>query len=154
MRKFISAAATTALISAAALGAAAPAAHAATDSRRWHAYRHAVAEQGCWYVFGAEGPCSNGFDCSGLVVFSYDAVGIRLQRTTFAMLGSWRLKRVTHAQSRMGDLAFFGSGHVELVAGRHFTYGAAHTGTRVGWHYWSPRSSWRPTGFYHIRYAG
>jgi cell wall-associated NlpC family hydrolase len=151
IRQTLTAAAATGLIAATGLSLA-PSAHAATDSRRWRAYEHAVAQRGCWYVFGAEGPCSNGFDCSGLVMSSYASVGIYTPRTTYGMLGWWRLRRVTHAQSRMGDLAFYGSGHVELVAGRHYTFGAAHSGTRVGWHRWS--SYYHPTAYYHVRYSG
>ncbi|SRR6266487_1770521 len=133
---------------------AAPSAHAVSDSRRWRAYEKAVAQRGCWYNYGAAGPCSRGYDCSGLVVRSYASVGIYPPRTTGGMLGWWRLRRVSHADSRMGMLAFFGDGHVELVAGRHTTFGALHSGTRVGWHRWSYSSSWHPTGFYKVRYAG
>src|SRR6266487_1366227 len=133
---------------------AAPSAHAVSDSRRWRAYEKAVAQRGCWYNYGAAGPCSRGYDCSGLVVRSYASVGIYPPRTTGGMLGWWRLRFVSHANARMGDLVFYGSGHVELYAGKHTTIGALHSGTRVGWHHWYSDSWWRPTAYAHVRYAG
>lgn len=49
-----------------------------------------------------------------------------------------------------GDLAFYGSGHVELFAhGHDRTFGALQPGTRVGFHQWS--SYWHPTMFFAVR---
>jgi hypothetical protein len=70
------------------------------------------------------------------------------------MLGWWRLRRVTRTNARYGDLAFYGSGHVELFAGQRYTYGAQQSGTRVGWHrvWWS--SWYHPTAYYHVAGTG
>ena len=127
-------------------------AHAATTGHRWQAWEWAKAHQGAWYVWGGTGP---GFDCSGLAYASYGhGGGIWLPRTTYGMLGSWRAQFVSHAGARMGDLVFFGSGHVELYAGWHTTYGAQQPGTRVGYHHWYPGSGYVPTAYVHISGTG
>jgi cell wall-associated NlpC family hydrolase len=111
----------------------------------------AVRQQGCWYEWGGTGPCGDGYDCSGLVYSAYRAIGIRLPRTTYEMLASSMLVRTYHP--KRGDLAFYGSGHVELVTRfRHTTFGAQEPGTRVGWHRWG--GSWHPTAFYAVKGAG
>jgi cell wall-associated NlpC family hydrolase len=48
-----------------------------------------------------------------------------------------------------GDLAFFGSGHVELYVKPGETFGAQQPGTVVGFHPYS--GGWVPTAFYAIR---
>jgi len=107
----------------------------------WWAYHRA----GRWYCYGGTGPC---FDCSGLVMRAYRRAGIRLPRTTTGMLASPRLHRIRASQRRRGDLAFYGSGHVELVT-RHGTFGALGAGTRVGWHH--PTRWWHPTMYFRVR---
>lgn len=100
---------------------------------------------GDWYSYGSAGPST--FDCSGLVVWAARQVGITLPRTTFGMLGSSHLMRTYHPVA--GDLAFYGSGHVEIVQrGNRVTFGAQQTGTRVGNHVWN--SYWRPTMFFRV----
>lgn len=153
MRRFLAA--------AAVLGAllivpvAAPPAHADTGTAQVWAGSVAgnralnwaeVYAAGHWYGWGGVGPSV--FDCSGTVYAAFGhADGIWLPRTTYAMLGSGHLHRVYFPQR--GDLAFYGSGHVEIVtAWYHTTFGAQQTGTRVGWHTWS--GWWAPTMFYRI----
>jgi cell wall-associated NlpC family hydrolase len=86
---------------------------------------------GAWYAYGGTGP---GYDCSGLVMTAFRHAGISLPRTTFAMLGSGRLHRVSASQARRGDLAFYGPGHVEITtAFPDMTFGAHDSGSRVGW---------------------
>jgi len=118
-------------------------------SRRMRAYiwaAHQVGEPYCW---GGTGGC---FDCSGLVMASYSQEGIYFGRDTTEMLASSRLVRVSRRHARKGDLAFYGSGHVELVAGRRYTLGALVPGTLVGWHLRSPW--WHPTMYFRVRGAG
>jgi cell wall-associated NlpC family hydrolase len=114
------------------------------DVPRLRAYRWAVTQKGHPYVWGGTGP---GYDCSGLVMMAYWHAGIRLPRTTFEMLASPMLVRVIHP--RMGDLAFYGTGHVELFRRWGYTFGAHDYGTTVGLiHYgWG----WKPTAFYRVR---
>ena len=111
---------------------------------RLRAYRWAARQKGHPYVWGGTGP---GFDCSGLVMEAYLHVGIRLPRTTTAMLGSRKLIRVIHP--RMGDLAFYGTGHVELFRRWGYTFGAHDYGSPVGLIHYG--YGWKPTAFYHVR---
>lgn len=133
------------------LAAAKPA--AAAQVRRHHyiklarlrAYYWALSQKGKPYEWGGTGPW--GYDCSGLVMMAYRHAGIRLPRTTYGMLASPLLFRVSHPHE--GDLAFYGSGHVELFRKWGYTYGAHDFATpvslvRYGW-------GWRPTAFYRVR---
>jgi peptidoglycan DL-endopeptidase CwlO len=99
---------------------------------------------GDWYVYGTDGPST--FDCSGLVYWSAAQIGLSLPRDTYGMLASAHLVRVSSPQR--GDLAFFGTGHVEIYVSGHTTFGAQQTGTRVGFHTWS--AFWAPTAFYRV----
>lgn len=102
-----------------------------------HAYGHP-------YVWAGTGPY--GYDCSGLIVAAFAHEGVALPHNTVQMLESGKLARVYHP--RRGDLAFFGTGHVEFVTSwPHTTFGAHDTGTTVGWirygGWWYPTSYWR-----------
>jgi cell wall-associated NlpC family hydrolase len=112
----------------------------------WHWALH---QKGKPYIWGGTGP--HGFDCSGLVYASYRHHGVKLPRTTTEMLGNWHLKRISKRQARRGDLAFFGSGHVELYDRGNWTFGAAHPGTRIGYH--RMNAYWHPTMYFRIRRA-
>src|SRR5579872_3427656 len=84
---------------------------------RLRAFYWARSQYGKAYEFGGIGP--SGYDCSGLVMEAYRHAGIALPRTTYGMLGSRLLVRVRVPLK--GDLAFYGSGHVELYAHGAFT---------------------------------
>jgi cell wall-associated NlpC family hydrolase len=118
-------------------------------TRRMRAYRWAASQRGKPYCWGGTGGC---FDCSGLVMAAYRHVGLNIGRDTSDMLASSRLIRIGRRHAKKGDLAFYGTGHVELVAGRRLTLGALHQGTVIGWH----RRSvwWHPTMYFRIRGAG
>src|SRR5215469_5454984 len=115
--------------------------------RRLRAYRWAARRAGHPYVYGGTGP---GFDCSGLVMMAYRNAGIRLPRTTYEMLASPKLVRVIHP--RMGDLAFYGRGHVELFRRWGYTFGAHDYQLPVGLIHYG--HGWRPTAFYRVRRLG
>lgn len=121
--------------------------HHITRKLRLEIWHWALRQRGKPYIWGGTGP--HGFDCSGLVYASYRSHGIHLPRTTTEMLGNWRLVRIRKSNARRGDLAFFGSGHVELFDRGNWTYGAAHTGTRIGYHRMS--RYWHPTSYFRIR---
>ena len=111
---------------------------------RIRAYNWALTQKGRPYVWGGTGP---GYDCSGLVMMAYRHAGIRLPRTTTAMLGSRLLIRVRFP--KRGDLAFYGTGHVELFVRWGYTFGAHDYGSPVslihyGW-------GWVPTAYYKVR---
>jgi cell wall-associated NlpC family hydrolase len=126
---------------------AASAAHETAAQMRLLVWRYALRQKGKPYIYGEDGP--NGFDCSGLVYAAYRAAGIALPRTTYGMLGSWRLVRVSKSRAQRGDLAFFGAGHVEIYDIGNWTYGAADTGTRVGFH--KMNAFWQPTMYFSVR---
>jgi cell wall-associated NlpC family hydrolase len=80
-------------------------------------------------------------------MMAYRHVGIYLPRTTYEMLASPLLVRVT--DPKIGDLAFYGTGHVELFRKWGYTFGAHDYGSVVslihyGW-------GWVPTAFYRVR---
>lgn len=129
-------------------------AHAATRPHRRPlrviAYDYAVAQRGKWYCWGGTGPSC--YDCSGLVWAAYRHVHIFLARTTYGMLQSGQLIRISASQARRGDLAFYGPGHVELVDFPSVMFGAETTGTRIGWTRSNPY--WHPTAYYRVRGAG
>jgi hypothetical protein len=96
---------------------------AAPSQQAGAAIAFARARIGCPYHWGGLGPCSAGYDCSGLVYEAYQAAGVTIPRTTFVQ---WpNLHRVTDPHP--GDLVFFAGsdgtttnpGHVGLVIGRH-----------------------------------
>lgn len=112
---------------------------------RLRAYYWALSQKGKPYEWGGTGPW--GYDCSGLVMMAYRHAGIHLPRTTYEMLASPLLVWVAHPH--VGDLAFYGSGHVELFRKWGYTFGAHDFGTPVslvhyGW-------GWRPTAFFRVR---
>ena len=111
---------------------------------RMRAYDWALTQKGAPYVWGGTGP---GYDCSGLVMMAYRHVGVDLPRTTYAMLASPLLVRVKIP--KMGDLAFYGDGHVELFRKWGYTYGAHDFGTVVSLIHYG--GYWRPTAFYAVR---
>lgn len=120
---------------------------AAVRHMRLGAWHYALAQARKPYIWGGTGPV--GFDCSGLVYAAYRAAGVMLPRTTYEMLDSWRLVRISKSQARPGDLAFFGDGHVELFEGGPWTFGALHTGTVIGFH--RMNAYWHPTMYFRVR---
>jgi cell wall-associated NlpC family hydrolase len=141
-----------AAVAAPAQAAVTTAAHVSAAARvnqhlRLNAWKYALRQHRKPYIFGGTGP--RGFDCSGLVYASYRSRGVGLPRTTYAMLASRHLIRIRKSQARRGDLAFFGSGHVELYDHGNWTYGAAHTGTEIGYH--RMNSYWHPTMYFRVR---
>lgn len=130
--------AATAAPAHAMIGGGSAAGNAAMNWARAHTW-------GLWYSYGAAGPSY--YDCSGLVMTAFKHAGISLPHSTYSMLANGHLHRVSIPQR--GDLAFFGSGHVELVsAWWHQTFGAHHTGTQIGYRTWN--SYYAPTAFYRV----
>ncbi|HUC56624.1 MAG TPA: NlpC/P60 family protein [Streptosporangiaceae bacterium] len=111
---------------------------------RLKAYDWALTQKGHPYEWGGTGP---GYDCSGLVMMAYRHAGVHLPRTTYDMLSSPLLVRVKIP--KMGDLAFYGDGHVELFRKWGYTYGAHDSGTVVSLIHYG--GYWKPTAFYAVR---
>jgi cell wall-associated NlpC family hydrolase len=88
----------------------------------------AMAQLGKSYVWGAAGP--DVFDCSGLVVYSYAAVGVSLPHSSYALWNAGVY--VSRDQLEPGDLVFFdGLGHVGIYIGGGQFIHAPHTGDVV-----------------------
>jgi cell wall-associated NlpC family hydrolase len=73
----------------------------------------ATAMLGQPYQFGGAAP--GGFDCSGLVVYAADGVGIRLPRTARQQMRAG--VRIARRNIRAGDLVFLHLAHKELHVG-------------------------------------
>jgi cell wall-associated NlpC family hydrolase len=80
------------------------------------------------YVSGAAGPYC--FDCSGLVCYVFDQIGVHLPRVTFSQVRVGRA--ISSAELAPGDLVFFrGNGHVGIYIGGGSFVHAPHTGDVV-----------------------
>ncbi|MGV9555393.1 NlpC/P60 family protein [Streptomyces sp. NPDC003522] len=81
------------------------------------------------YVWGANGP--TGFDCSGLMQWSYARAGVFLPRTSQAQAHAGR--RVPLSQARPGDIVTYRSdaGHVGMYAGNGQVIHAPYPGAPV-----------------------
>ena len=107
------------------------------------AARHALEMQGKPYRPGGSSP--QGFDCSGLVQYSYARVNLRLPRNTEGLWSSSRA--VPKTEIRPGDLLFFHqegkrNSHVGIYVGNNRFVHAPSSGKQVstaslGDRYWS-----------------
>ncbi|MGW5092991.1 NlpC/P60 family protein [Streptomyces nodosus] len=99
------------------------------DSRAAAALAAARSALGRPYVWGANGP--RGFDCSGLMQWSYGRAGIGLPRTSQEQRYAGR--RVPLSQARPGDLVLYRSdaSHVAMYAGGGQVIHAPHPGAAV-----------------------
>lgn len=108
----------------------------------------AETRQGTPYVYGGDSP--GGFDCSGLIYWAARQLGITaMPRDTFGMLAAAGGVLVPVSRPQPGDLAFFGSGHVELYVSPGRFFGAQQTGTLVGLHDYG--GFYLPTAYYAVR---
>jgi peptidoglycan DL-endopeptidase CwlO len=88
-----------------------------TASQGGKAAAFAVAQLGCTYSWGGNGPChSPGFDCSGLVQEAWASAGVSIPRTTYEQWGS--LPHVSMSSLIPGDLILYsGESHVAMYVG-------------------------------------
>ncbi len=71
---------------------------------------------GCPYSYGSTGPCSVGFDCSGLVSKAWAAAGLTIPRDTYSQWAA--LPHISESEIQPGDLLFYnGIGHVAMYVG-------------------------------------
>jgi cell wall-associated NlpC family hydrolase len=81
------------------------------------------------YRWGGTSPAT-GFDCSGLVYWTYRRLGVALPHSSYALAQEGRAVRTSRL--RPGDLLFFyGFGHVGVYIGRGRMVHAPHAGERV-----------------------
>jgi hypothetical protein len=96
--------------------------------RRGQVVATVLHELGRPYSWGGSSPA--GFDCSGLVMWTYHRVGINLPHSTYAMIG--RGRRVARRAIRPGDLVFLeGGSHVGIYIGHGTIVHAPHAGAVV-----------------------
>jgi peptidoglycan DL-endopeptidase CwlO len=94
------------------------------------AIQAAEGEIGVPYVWGGSSP--SGFDCSGLVMWSYARAGISLPRTSGAQYAA--TTHISLADMQPGDLLFYGPGgseHVAMYVGGGSMIEAPFTGASV-----------------------
>ena len=100
----------------------------------------ARAQIGTPYVWGGAKP--GGFDCSGLVVYSFASAGIALPRTTALLINVGRPVGSV-ADLMPGDLVFPDSHHVQIYTGGGKIVEAPETGKNVRevnmWGFWRAR---------------
>jgi len=94
------------------------------------AYAYAQVAGHCPYVWGGTGPCSSGFDCSGLVMQAWAAAGVSIPRTSEAQWAG--LPHVNQSDMQPGDiLVFSGASHVGMFVGHGELIDAPQTGMDV-----------------------
>jgi peptidoglycan DL-endopeptidase CwlO len=85
---------------------------------------------GCSYVYGATGPCSLGYDCSGLVMKAWAAAGITIPRDTYEQWAA--LPHIAESSIQPGDLLYYdGIGHVAMYVGNGMIIDAPSQGQPV-----------------------
>jgi peptidoglycan DL-endopeptidase CwlO len=71
---------------------------------------------GCAYSYGSTGPCSVGFDCSGLVMAAWASAGVTIPRDSYSQWAA--LPHISVSALQPGDLLFYnGIGHVAMYVG-------------------------------------
>ena len=93
------------------------------------ALQAAISRLGYPYIWGAAGPTS--FDCSGLVMWAYQQVGISLPHFTVSQYNSG--VHVARSDLEPGDLVFFGAdiSHVGIYVGDGLMVDAPNSGSVV-----------------------
>lgn len=80
-----------------------------------------IINQGYPYIYGGETPEEGGFDCSGLMQYSYKLAGIDIPRTTGEQIAQLTPVEVSGsnglANAKPGDLLFPHTGHVYMYEG-------------------------------------
>jgi cell wall-associated NlpC family hydrolase len=87
------------------------------------AYRY----QGTPYVWGGTTP--RGFDCSGFTRYVYRQLGVNLGRTVSDQRGD--VKMVARHDADVGDLVFFGNGHIGIYLGGNMMIDAPRRGKTI-----------------------
>jgi peptidoglycan DL-endopeptidase CwlO len=101
-----------------------------TSTEAEKAVAFASEQLGCVYVYGATGPCADGFDCSGLTQAAWAAAGVAIPRTTYEDWAS--LPHVPTSDMEAGDLLLYnGESHVAIYVGNGMIIDAPHTGATV-----------------------
>ena len=101
-----------------------------TSSQADKAVAFAYAQIGCPYVYGATGPCPQGYDCSGLAQAAWAAAGVGIPRDSYEQWAE--LPHVSVSAIEPGDLLIYnGEGHVAIYVGGGYIIDAPQTGLDV-----------------------
>jgi peptidoglycan DL-endopeptidase CwlO len=104
--------------------------HGPTGTQAEKAVAFAYAQLGCPYVWGGTGPCSSGFDCSGLTSQAWAHAGVAIPRTSGEQWAG--LPHVSTSALQPGDiLVFNGATHVGIYVGNGMLIDAPQTGMDV-----------------------
>jgi cell wall-associated NlpC family hydrolase len=110
---------------------------AASSEARMTVVLTALAQVGKPYAYAVAGP--NAFDCSGLVLFAWQTVGVSLKHQSEEQIN--QVPNVAAAQVRPGDIAWYPN-HVALALGAgHAIVHAQQPGVPLGLSDWSDRTS-------------
>jgi peptidoglycan DL-endopeptidase CwlO len=102
----------------------------ATTSQAGKAVAYAYGALCCPYVYGGTGPCSSGYDCSGLMMEAWAAAGVSIPRDSYDQEAD--LPQVSLSNLQPGDiLGFAGNSHVGMYVGGGKLIDAPHTGADV-----------------------
>ncbi len=80
---------------------------------------------GIMYVYGGDDP--SGFDCSGYTQYVFKRLGVVLPR----VVSQQRAATTPISSPSVGDLVFWGTGHVAIYAGDGYIYDSGRTGLPV-----------------------
>jgi cell wall-associated NlpC family hydrolase len=104
--------------------------HGSTASQAGKAVAFAYSKLGCPYLYGGTGPCSAGYDCSGLTQAAWAAAGVSIPRDSYSQEAG--LPQVSTSNLQPGDiLGFAGNSHVGIYVGGGKLIDAPHTGASV-----------------------
>jgi cell wall-associated NlpC family hydrolase len=104
--------------------------HGTTSTQAGKAVAFAYAQLNCPYVYSGTGPCSSGFDCSGLTMQAWAAAGVSIPRDSYSQEA--QLPQVSLSNLQPGDiLGFAGNSHVGIYVGGGKLIDAPHTGAVV-----------------------
>lgn len=100
-----------------------------TGTQAQQAVAFAYAQVGCPYVYGGTGPCSSGYDCSGLTQAAWSSAGVQIPRTSYDQAS---LPAVSTSNLQPGDLLLFsGDSHVGIYVGGGYLIDAPMPGMNV-----------------------
>jgi cell wall-associated NlpC family hydrolase len=101
-----------------------------TSTQAEKAVAFVYAQLGCPYVYGGTGPCSSGFDCSGLAQAAWASAGVQIPRDSYEQWAA--LPHVPLSSIEPGDLLIYnGEGHVAIYVGGGYIIDAPQTGLDV-----------------------
>ena len=102
----------------------------ATEGGKAAAFAVQMAADACPYVYGGTGPCSDGYDCSGLAQAAWAAAGVAIPRDSYEQWAE--LPHVSISDIEPGDLLIYnGEGHVAMYVGNGYIIDAPQTGMDV-----------------------